>query len=316
VLDKPNQLQLVCSFPSSFAISVLSSLVHILPPHISFFLPSSPPQPDLSVLASRSSQKYASRHFLDFDDWVVEGFFDSGRRQFNSLAEFKKMKIDKLFDQEKLQPCVREVLVVDLAGLKSVVENAQKAVRRVVGLYLSCLCCSPQFAFLMCSSFHLVLVHLGEYQRAQLLSLFVDSVFGGRTKDVEALTLQYICQSFQSSKQTHAIVNLSSLVNLAGVCRHRSLLFKYLADHSVRFPAEWGVSTETLALPIRSRLIRGDQGDGPHAWNVVSVENKPFLLDVMQDPYTLHDVLSTRVCQFDYHRIVTDNNGKVLLLSS
>jgi hypothetical protein len=114
--------------------------------------------------------------------------------------------------------------------------------------------------------------------------------------------------------QSHAVVELSALIRQAGVCRHRALLYKYLADHSVRFPSQWGISVESMCLPIRARLVRGSQANEPHAWNVVFVDKKHYLLDVMQDPFALHDVSSQRVSQFLYQRIESNGNGKARLL--
>jgi hypothetical protein len=64
----------------------------------------------------------------------------------------------------------------------------------------------------------------------------------------------------------------------AGVCRHRAILFKYLADQ--------------VGLPCR--LARGYHGENPHAWNTVPVRPLPdgsgyewHVVDVMQSPSRL-----------------------------
>eukprot|EP00741_Cyanophora_paradoxa_P000655 tig00000430_g631.t1 len=65
----------------------------------------------------------------------------------------------------------------------------------------------------------------------------------------------------------------------AGVCRHRALLFKYVADR--------------IGLPCR--LVRGhmnaerDLASGAHVWNVVLIAGKHYLCDVMIYPGELYE---------------------------
>ena len=57
-----------------------------------------------------------------------------------------------------------------------------------------------------------------------------------------------------------------------GVCRHRSILFKFICD--AIFPSNI----------LSARLIRGEYDSGGHAWNVVLLENKfMFVCDLMRD---------------------------------
>jgi hypothetical protein len=73
------------------------------------------------------------------------------------------------------------------------------------------------------------------------------------------------------------LVSLGQIIKTDGVCRHRALLFKYLADASDGL--------------VRARLIRGNYGSidqsggvgGEHSWNVCQIGDEHCLVDVMHD---------------------------------
>ena len=79
--------------------------------------------------------------------------------------------------------------------------------------------------------------------------------------------------ALENSKQE---VNIMDFVrNKSGVCRHRSLLFKYFCDKA----------------DIECRLVRGfysgdsddpESKDGGHAWNIVKIDNKKYLFDIIR----------------------------------
>ncbi len=85
-----------------------------------------------------------------------------------------------------------------------------------------------------------------------------------------------------------------------GVCRHRSILFKYLCDHMHRFPDQWALSAAPASATdssgvvrgaIPCQLVRGMQsavaGTGAgenHMWNVVRLGDELYVVDVMQRP--------------------------------
>eukprot|EP00966_Prymnesium_polylepis_P184825 4283576-Prymnesium_polylepis.1 len=86
------------------------------------------------------------------------------------------------------------------------------------------------------------------------------------------------------------VVPLHELVDHNGVCRHRSLLFKVLCDQ-LRHEAEH--------TSLRCRLVRGNyehdaRSGGGHAWNVVLLDGKNYLCDVMHDPGTLYEIDSEK----------------------
>ena len=206
----------------------------------------------------RMSLLYLRRGYLDFQDHMPDGFYDGGRR-----TKFK-VEGDTMTPQSD-----RELLVLNEEqdpGLRKILEKARGLVAGVQDLSA----------------------------KIKMLSLYVSNVMGGSQlvkvpqshglidgrglNDIEALTDNEIRQIQNQPSNVQKIVPLGYLTH--GVCRHRALLFKYLADR----------------LDIPSRLVRGDYGGprGGHAWNVVKLENKIlggddyFVVDVMHDQTQLY----------------------------
>jgi hypothetical protein len=144
--------------------------------------------------------------------------------------------------------------------------------------------------------------------RTVALSEYVSATFGGTKIDPE--TLEVLVQEVVGSlKPLHVDgwVDLGDLIKWRlGLCRHRSILFKYLCDHMQRFPAQWGLSSATVTTAEESgacvvrgaifcQLVRGMQSapDGVtakpenHMWNVVRLGSELFVVDVMQRPREL-----------------------------
>jgi hypothetical protein len=138
-------------------------------------------------------------------------------------------------------------------------------------------------------------------QRARTLSEFVSALLGG----VDTKTLEMSEPAIASVRDRDPLrhVSLDTLICMQiGVCRHRSILFKYLCDHMHRFPAQWGLATDAPSSAAETKgvvrgaipcqLVRGVQfaadgsGDaaGNHMWNVVRVGTESFVVDVMQRP--------------------------------
>lgn len=80
----------------------------------------------------------------------------------------------------------------------------------------------------------------------------------------------------------------------AGICRHRSILFKYTCDALDICPCALidGVMPDKLKLLPQARErdevnLRDDVGNFDHMWNVVHVQKKNFLVDALNFPGTL-----------------------------
>lgn len=103
--------------------------------------------------------------------------------------------------------------------------------------------------------------NLTEEQKIDELMKFVDEVFSvsksGRQTD------KYV-ESMLKQKQTEVL--LGDIINSgAGMCRHRALLTKLLADE----------------MKIKCRMIQGYYNGGGHAWNEIITKNDTYLFDAM-----------------------------------
>jgi hypothetical protein len=114
--------------------------------------------------------------------------------------------------------------------------------------------------------------------RAKRLAELVGEKLGGDLADI-----------VQASDEDVARLNVK-VVPLGqlriGVCRHRAILYKLCADR----------------VGLRCRLIRGDyhQGNhgGGHAWNVVLLQDKAFLCDVMHKAGHLYEEGSDKASHY------------------
>jgi hypothetical protein len=136
------------------------------------------------------------------------------------------------------------------------------------------------------------------------LSEYASKEFGGTIRDSRTFELKVQSAIAQlSSNDPDGRVSLAMLIDLRlGVCRHRSILYKYLCDHMHRFPEQWGLTAASqsdgsgpgvVRGAIPCQLVRGVQSevaaDGSdvaqnHMWNVVRLGSELFVVDVMQRP--------------------------------
>ncbi len=193
---------------------------------------------DSEVKDRKVSLDYLKKGFLDFADRIPNGFVDGGRKM--------KYERNKKGKYEPISPN-REVIVVDVENdhkLNIIIEESKKWL----------------------SNFST------QKQKISALAMFVSNHFGGsRNPKIEEDTEDEI-EKIMKKRNTQKV----KLGDLSfGVCRHRAILYKLLADVN----------------GIRSRLIRGHfykKGFG-HAWNIVMMEDgKYYVVDVMQDPATLY----------------------------
>lgn len=128
-------------------------------------------------------------------------------------------------------------------------------------------------------------------ERALALAGFVSNIMGGIQigNQFSEFNLESECYQQIAAIKKHYGHNTIPIGYLNhGVCRHRGNLFKYLGDR----------------LNIHSRLIRGNYAIFGHAWNVIEINGKYYLIDIMHNPHILTD--ETNDLNLIYHRI----NGK------
>ena len=186
---------------------------------------------------------FLRRGYLDFKDVMPDGFYDGGRHTTFSV------------DGDRIVPkSVREIIVLHAGmdkGLEKIAGDAQRLLSAI-----------PDVA-----------------TKIRVLSLFVSNVLGGSETsaqpdtNIEALTQRDIANALKHTQDGFLPIGYIN----HGLCRHRALLFKYLADRN----------------GIPSRLVRGDTS-GAHQWNVVQLNGKFFIVDVMKDPTQLYEEGSDR----------------------
>ncbi len=130
------------------------------------------------------------------------------------------------------------------------------------------------------------------------LSAHTSEVLGGSISDptkFEAAVQSFI--AVFSAGRPDRVVSLGNFITWQmGVCRHRSILYKYLCDHMHRFPEQWALSAAAdgsgvVRGAIPCQLVRGVQSVSAahgsdvaqnHMWNVVRLGSELYVVDVMQ----------------------------------
>ncbi|MCW2924021.1 MAG: hypothetical protein JWM98_1425, partial [Thermoleophilia bacterium] len=109
--------------------------------------------------------------------------------------------------------------------------------------------------------------NLPEAERAQAIGRYVDEVMGGQDPNREAIN---IAASKRHADQDVLLGDIPGTLDGTGVCRHRALLFKLMADEA----------------GLKTTLRRGRLQGGAHAWNDVQVDGQRVIVDVM-NPWKL-----------------------------
>ncbi|EKD47821.1 MAG: hypothetical protein ACD_65C00273G0003 [uncultured bacterium] len=208
------------------------------------------------------SLQYLRRGYLDFDEQIPNGFYDGGHKMQFAIDSDGRLECES---------SDRELIFVDAIRdtcLQSKVEGARKFIES-----------APT-----------------TQAKIQMLAMFVSNALGGSQMvadgygDIVQLTEANIQRCKISRANVDDVVLLGYLNH--GVCRHRAILFKYLADR----------------LGIQSRLVRGKQArDQWHCWNVVELDGKNYIVDVMQQPWKLIEEGSPEV---DIYRRATHEKGR------
>eukprot|EP00999_Lentomonas_sp_LEN2_P002867 NODE_731_length_1232_cov_309.337557_g691_i0.p1 GENE.NODE_731_length_1232_cov_309.337557_g691_i0~~NODE_731_length_1232_cov_309.337557_g691_i0.p1 ORF type:complete len:307 (+),score=42.64 NODE_731_length_1232_cov_309.337557_g691_i0:83-1003(+) len=148
------------------------------------------------------------------------------------------------------------------------------------------------FAEMVAKTQHNIDVAKDIRSKVVLLSLSVSNFFGGTNASLISNTEKGILDL--KVKKSSNILPLGELQY--GVCRHRALAFKYICDLE----------------EIPCRLVRGDyfseKGTEGHAWNIVFIENRHYLVDIMHDPGCLYDEGSEKA---DHYKRVTRETGEL-----
>ncbi len=108
--------------------------------------------------------------------------------------------------------------------------------------------------------------HLPPAERAQAIARHIDEKMGGQAAD---LADRNNVATDRARNREVLIGEAPHVLDGTGVCRHRSLLFKVLAD-------EAGLDTT-----IRRGNAQYGSSSGAHAWNEVVIDGRPMVVDVM-----------------------------------
>lgn len=219
---------------------------------------SAPPHRQLSL-------KYLKDGILDFNDKIPDGFFDGGRKM--------KLKVDSI--TKKITPVSdREIILIDARQDQALIEKIDRAKKLIASI-------APA----------------GKKAQILMLSMFTSNELGGsqistNNNETDISTLTDIdIKPFLRKDNTPSYLPLGYLNH--GVCRHRALLFKKLADE----------------CNIPSRLLRGNYNSttrGWHIWNVVKIEDSYYVVDVMHNPGELYEENSDKAKKY-----MRDKNGIV-----
>ncbi len=216
---------------------------------------------DPVVVARLRSLKYLKFGFLGFDEIIPDGFCDAGRDAV--------YKTDERFGPMKLVPPDprREIIVVDAnsdQGLNDRLDGARTILEGVSD----------------------------EVARIKILALFVAGSYGGNRFDRRGKSLLRLCaEDIEFKKRPDGTLPIGTLD--VGVCRHRAIVFKYLADR----------------LGIKARLIRGNHGGGSgHAWNVVMIDEKYYIVDVSLHPGELIEINPDDQGEVVYYQRLANDN--------
>jgi tRNA A-37 threonylcarbamoyl transferase component Bud32 len=195
---------------------------------------------DTSSDAYALSRKYFTDNSLAAGDFIVDGFFDPGSAVFDSLKSLRAQELSA-------RSSSREVILVDQTQdehLEMLVRKAQSALDSFVD----------------------------QTSQARVLASFVSVSLGGDAVQVAAVT-QHV-KDIQNVLGT-TVVPLGML--RIGLCRHRSILFKYLCD---RFAIPCELRRGSVHGPSSGSALR-------HSWNVVTFGPDGFVVDVTMEPLSL-----------------------------
>ena len=134
------------------------------------------------------------------------------------------------------------------------------------------------------------------YARALVIAEAIHNATGGDygSSDAGCIEIEAKIDQLRAARNTNVIIVGNILDMKLGVCRHRSLLFKYLADYThTEQISNCNRSAHNYNV-VESRIIRGNYLGGGHVWNIVVCDRSLYLLDIMHDYSHLHSMKSQK----------------------
>jgi hypothetical protein len=246
--------------------------------------------------AMRGVMAYGETNCLRFGEHIMDGFYCSGRASFGVDDH---VIISKLRSQlpanakDMLSPNwepPREILMFDSTidtVLQSVIESAQQHVSTQTTLRgrLSALATYVSTLFPM---------SLSSASSASTTTTEPTIDYKAITRHIwnhMQTSLTPLSSSSSSSvgcKKPRVVLMIGEAVGSPAICRHRALLFKYLADHSCMHPSKWAfdkpttaaTTTTTAEVGLKVGLVRGYLGEDGHAWCTVVLDGMVHIVEL------------------------------------
>ncbi|HBB03137.1 MAG: hypothetical protein US89_C0016G0024 [Candidatus Peregrinibacteria bacterium GW2011_GWF2_38_29] len=223
--------------------------------------------------AERMSLKFLRNGYLDYDDPIPNGFFALSARNDQSvfLTSENTLYID---------PHVGRAILLDSRKDKKLENMIREAKQRI-------------------------LLQPNDFERALTLAQYVNEVLSNNneeqlspSEDRYAKDDKRVATNHTMHKPNGDFVPIGEYK--IGVCIHKSLLFKYLADRvgikcrlvdgflfdDNERARRYRLKTDGTKPPIMTPGMRKKEG-GYHVWNVVEVNGKNYLLDIHNAPNKL-----------------------------
>jgi transglutaminase/protease-like cytokinesis protein 3 len=192
----------------------------------------------LATIKQKTIIKYMLCGIVGYNDKIDDGFFDIGRTNNDHSYNFD---LDYYIAKWSREPTGREIIYVN--------RNEDLTLDKVF------------------NSWKLALDQIYDVKiKAITLAQMVD-IFYVSDKDRDNVDDLFMKEMTRVTSYTYGVMELGKVIY--GVCRHKSLLYKYLCDR----------------YDIKCALIRGDVvHEGGHAWNLVSIDGNQYLIDVRNKP--------------------------------
>ena len=232
---------------------------------------------------------------------IGAGFFDGGRGKAGVTSVFlnafendeemiHRMTANGVMDGRSV---FRELIVLDPRvdeKLKTLIQFARLYVSTKTGIYiyLSPITHSFIHSFLhsftrsFVRSFVYLFIMVDVENRLRALMHVVVNCFCSSSND-KSVPVETEIRDMMSSKRSVPFNFIGDMLGVQNLCRHRSLIFKYLADDSVQNPHEWGKPGNNP--PIRVGLLRGSVPAGAHMWCNTIHKNQIHIVELFgKDP--------------------------------